>query len=137
MDAEGDTVYSRRVPFDVVALPSVVADSAIDATVTTMESRIPGMGGPYRDLAWVPPMYPPVEDLVVGTDGSIWIRLRPQDQGTSRYLVLRPDGAPHGEATLPGDVRLMTANLREAWGVVVDELDVQSVVKYSVAQGTP
>ncbi|MEX1257154.1 MAG: hypothetical protein WEG36_06005 [Gemmatimonadota bacterium] len=136
LDAEGDTVYSRRVPFDIVELPSVVADSVIDAAVTTMESRISGMGEPYRDLAWVPPMYPPVEDLVVGTDGSIWIRLRPRDEGTSRYLVLRPDGAPHGEATLPGDVRLMTASIREAWGVIVDELDVESVVKYSVAQGT-
>jgi hypothetical protein len=136
LNADGDSVYARRYPFEVVALPASVADSSINAAATAWDSRVAGMGDAYRALAWVPPMYPPVEGLVVGGDGSMWIRLRPNDEATSQYLVLAPNGDSYGQATFEGDVQIMSATQHEAWGVIVDELDVHSIVRYSVEVGS-
>jgi hypothetical protein len=132
-DAVGDTVYARRYPFVAVPIPAAVADSAIRARADQIEEFVPGLGGAYRAGAWVPPVYPPVEGLVSGRDGSVWIRWRTTPERGSHYLVLDPRGDPAGEVFLPGNVQIRVADLAQIWALITDDLDVQSIVRYEVS----
>ncbi len=80
-------------------------------------------------------MYPPIEEFLVGRDGSAWFRLRESDDSGSVYRILDPSGEPYGQVRFPRDVSIEAADLNSAWGVFADELDVQSVVRYTISDG--
>lgn len=136
-DAAGDTVYALRYPIETVGIPSAVADSALDAAADRYNTAIPGRsaGDAFRARAWTPPFYPPVEDFVVGRDGSAWMRIRSPAGSGSVYRVLDPEGEPYGLVTFSEDVDVEVADLSTVWGVVSDEFDVESVVRYAIRGG--
>ena len=51
------------------------------------------------------------------------------------YRILDPSGEPYGEVLFPRDVSIEAADLNSAWGVFADELDVESVVRYTISGG--
>ena len=77
----------------------------------------------------IPATYSPVDDILLGRDGRIWVSLRPDADGNS-WLVLGPDGEPSMRVTVPANTRLEVADDRYVWGLEVDELGVESVVRY-------
>src|SRR5690606_19083312 len=78
VDVWGDTLYVTEAPFTGVGIPRQVADSAIAARATFYRMNA-DLAAAYRQIARVPPVYPPVEGVVVGKDGAVWIKLRPFD----------------------------------------------------------
>jgi hypothetical protein len=133
-DMTGDTVYARSYPIETEPIPRAVADSANEAVIAQFDEMIQGgdAGDAVRELIWTPPFFPPVEDFVVGRDGSAWLGLRGPSDSTSVYRVLDPSGEPYGEVTFPEAVDVAVAELGMVWGVVSDEYDVESVVRYEV-----
>ena len=83
---------------------------------------------------WTPSFYPPVEDFVIGRDGSAWLGLRSLPDSVSVYRVLDPSGEPYGEVRFPDAVDVEVADLHTVWGVVADEYDVESVVRYGISR---
>src|SRR5690606_4074299 len=91
---------------------------------------LPDGGAILSDLKeQIPSTHSPVNDIVIGMDGRIWVSLRP-DHGGTPWLVLDPDGEPEMRVTLPANTRLMVADDRCVWGLEVDELGVESIVRY-------
>jgi hypothetical protein len=132
-DTRGDTVFTVRHPYEAVPLPEALANATIDSVAETW-TRPVGMEQKFRENAWVPPVFPPVDDVALGRDGTTWIRLREDVSGEVSYLVLDSLGALYATAVVPASVRLVAADLDDAWGVMTDELGVQSVVKYQVTE---
>jgi hypothetical protein len=131
--ANGDTVYSVRHSIPGTAIPRAVADSIREGSITAFRARNPTLAGEYRRLIQIPPVYPPVSGIVVGSDGSLWIRQRTTAQGTP-YLVLDPRGAMVGAATAPEGVDIRVVQGNTAWATARDRDDVQSIVRYGVAR---
>ena len=66
---------------------------------------------------------------VGGRDNTLWIRMRDTAEGRP-YRILDPSGELLGTLTLPLNSRIAVADLRQIWVIEIDELDVESVVRY-------
>lgn len=129
VDLKGDTALTRRYAFRAEEIPKEVADSVLELYTRQRESMTGQVWDPPAGAA--PPMYPPFVDLVIGEDGSVWIRHRLRE-GRRRYYVVAPGGEPMGTVSLPGGNRIAAARLERAWVIHADELGVESVVRYGV-----
>lgn len=134
VNEEGAELFKREFPFEGVPIPQHVADSVL--RVRAERARIPEARRAYesdvRDL--VPPVYPPVRELVVGNDHRIWIGLRATEQGRP-WLVLDEGGVPAGIVTMPPNSSVRAANADYVWAVERDEFDVGSVIRYRLDWG--
>lgn len=125
----GDTVFHRRLPFDPESIPRRVADSAISARAAKIRNR--SLAQKYKASVPIPSAYPPALGVLVGRDGTIWIRQRLTADG-SPYLMLAPDGATVGRVVVPPSMRIMVAEASTIWGVESDSDGVESIVRYRI-----
>jgi hypothetical protein len=125
VDLEGDTVFTRRLPFELVRITDQARDSAMGRISNPLIAR-------HVRSQPTPPYYPPLNDLVVGDDASVWLEMWPRADGQP-YVVLDSLGTEVGTALLPPGSRVAVARLDRIWAVEKDVLDVESVVEYQVA----
>ena len=127
VDMEGDTVFTRRYAFEREEIPDEVADRLL---VEYAGERTAATGQTWAG-GEVPRMYPPFQGLLIGEDGSIWIRTRLRDRERP-YYVLAADGEPLGTVNLAEGGGIAAATLDRIWVIDRDSLGVQSVVRYGV-----
>jgi hypothetical protein len=124
-DAGGTTIWNRSLPFEPVVLTRAAVDSVISQRPAQVQTAL-------REQARIPPVYPPVTDLLVGQDGSLWIELIVRDR-MRPYLVLSAEGDVVGTTNLPERSRVAAARLDRLWVTERDDLDVESIVTYQVS----
>jgi hypothetical protein len=130
-DRAADTIFTRQYPLELVPLPEAVRDSVFDRVIAMVEARIPSLVDELRDRAGSASIYPPLQDLIVGRDGTIWVALADRD-GERPYLALDPDGDPLGRVHLRARSRIAEAERDRIWVIEPDALDVESLVRYRV-----
>ena len=84
-----------------------------------------------REGLYVPGTFPPVEGVVVGMDGSVWLE-RTDDGGPLAWLGLGPDGSVLGGCETSQRTRILATTSDRVWGSTTDELDVPYIVRYDV-----
>jgi len=119
--ARGPDVHLMRHPGD-----SARAHTAIMARLReTLPEFQPPVHGETRSVA-----------VHLGADGSIWIARGDAGDDIRRWIVLRPDGTPLGELTLPRPGPVIRWSSHDTvWGVETDDFDVPWLVRYSLGQG--
>lgn len=134
--ADGQIAFQRDYDFQPMPLPRRDALSRIDGFADSFieSGRLPDTGAArrqFRQAFYVPEFWPPVQEVKVGMDGSIWLRreVRPGENGP-RWHVLNSDGRPRGEVHLPPGVRLLQARDPYVWGTVEDDLGVPYLVRH-------
>ena len=88
-----------------------------------------------RAAMYAPPFLPYLEGLLVTTDGSIWLRRTESPRDGESWLVLDPDGKPSAEILTPTDLRVLLVHGDDVWGVEIDSLDVNYIVRYRLDRG--
>lgn len=138
---DGDTVFSAAVPYDPVPLSAERFDSAVAARVERWRSS-PAFAdeGKIRDEMYRPAYLPAVSGVMRAADGAIWLRrfdpVASEDGETMyEWWVLDAEGAPLARALIPADLRVAVIDGDTVWGIEVDELDVQYIVRYGVVKG--
>lgn len=105
-------------------------DSAMAALREQLSERIPT---PLRlDASRVPATKPPLHGLALDDRGRLWVRLTEPAAGTTVYDVFESDGAFAETVLMPFHVdQAIPPVVRgdAVWVVVVDEMDVQYVVR--------
>jgi hypothetical protein len=131
-DTTGASIVDRTFPYEPVAIPGTVLDSAIEATTARRDSTI---RGDLASLMWdaAPSVYAEADWIRIGDDNRIWVRLR-RTPDSSPGLVLSPTGEPEYRVLLPRNVSLAAMNGTHVWVLERDEFDVESVVRYRVGQ---
>lgn len=129
LNERGERHSHREIPFDAEPITSQAADSAIQEHAEDLPDADAREEYEEAVRELLPPAHPPVEDLVVGSDHSIWLRLRPEDDGQIPWLMLDPDGEPQARLMLSEDEALHSAGEGELWLTRVDETDVPSVIR--------
>jgi hypothetical protein len=133
----GDTVFAISVPGARLPIPEATVDSIVEERAHSAQeflSDVPAgrLQEIVRERLYNPGRYPLFEDLVAGSDGSVWLG-RPAPGAAERtWVVVRPDGSIEGEVALPPRLRLMWARLGRVWGMELDWLDVPYIVSYTV-----
>lgn len=132
--ASGDTVFVRSYPIEVIPLPPSVRDSTVEAVVSRYRTIIPEIVDEVTEAARDIAIFPPLQEMVIGRDGTVWIALANRE-GRRPHLVLGPDGTPLGEIALSDRSRIAEAERGRIWVIEKDELDVESLVRYAVDWG--
>lgn len=123
----GDTTFSVRRPYQPIAIPAAVTDSIVARYTRTFDEAV------IRDVLFLPPFYPPVDAVVAGRDGTIWLgREAVAGASTQRWEVFDDAGEPLAGLDLPAGLTVHDAAADAIWGVVTDDLDVPYVVRIPI-----
>jgi hypothetical protein len=135
--ASGAAIFDRAYHYTprVVSAASrdSIRDMLADVFVRTGFVQAQGLARAFaRDSMPLPRFQPPVTDLAVGRDGTIWLGRERVGVRSVEYLVLGPDGRILASVAAPPGLRILQAQREMVWGVESDEFDVQYVVRYRV-----
>lgn len=133
----GDTLLNRRVEYSPIQMTADLLDqtyseivarigssrsSVAETTIRrAVESAIPG-----------PAFLPPVSGMVLGRDGTIWLRREELRRDSVKWDVLDSAGGALGSLRLPASFSVMRAQRDRIWGIEVDSLDVPYVRVYEI-----
>ncbi len=132
----------REFPYRPRPLEERVVDStvrAIEAGLARMSPGIPIGRDSLRRALYRPAYYPPVAEVRLGRDSTLWLRLaaeppRPLAAARVLWLVLDWTGAPLRTVEAPAGLRIYDASGDLLWGVERDADEVPSVVRYRVVR---
>jgi hypothetical protein len=138
IDPSGHVVLDRRFPY----APIRVRDALVDSTVAAMSDnlgssgiRTPSAAALRRELRehlYIPRYLTPITSLVLGRDGTIWLRREETGSKTVWWQVLDPGGQVIASLRLPSDLSVYYADRTQLWAVERDELDVPTLVRFRV-----
>jgi hypothetical protein len=123
----GDTVHSSFITYTPVPIPGPARKEAIDAA-EEFDARIRRGGGSPRERMPVPSFYPAVADVVVGSEGTTYLRLAGRSPAT--WLTVDSLGVVADTIRLPREERVHAAWGDRLWTVRADSFDVPSVALY-------
>ena len=132
IDVAGDTLVRRTVDYEPRRIPRGFFNDDIERL-----TDLPGvvdrraLAGALREFYERRRYFPPVTDLTVGNDETIWLAGVDED-GEREWLVLDASGESIGRFLLPATSRVSYANRTEAWVVEKDALDIPYVVRYDI-----
>jgi hypothetical protein len=124
----GDTLVNRIIPFRMAPMTDAVSDSVRGRCAE--QAPTPARQSECRSQP-VAPYLRPVFRSLLGLDHSIWIELRPDATGR-HWLLLKPNGDPVGQVTLPATFFLRVASTSMLWGTVEDADGIESLVRYRI-----
>ena len=87
-----------------------------------------------RDQVAMPRYFPPVLDMRSGLDGRLWIREFLVDTSGAQWLILDSLGREERRLRVPGSFRLLLPTAGAMYGVLKDELEVETVVKVQISE---
>jgi hypothetical protein len=136
---DGARSLFRTISYQPDPLPSRVVDSAVRALATPRDYEgppLPITADSIRRRLFRPAFYPPVEQVGVGRDGTVWLKIRFGDDrppaGMAEWLMLSPRGFPMARVAIPASFRLLEVDGEKLYGVEGDPADVPSLVRYVV-----
>ena len=133
-DPRVGVMFARDYAFPGTPIPEHVVDSVLESFAS--RARSPELARAYRTEARsrVPPIYPPVDGILLDSEGSVWIELHDGDERND-WLVLDSGGQPVARVNLPAGVHVQVAGVDHVWGIIQDEFDVESIVRYRLLRG--
>lgn len=134
VDAEGDTLFQRRIAYEPRAVPDDYYEDEIDLPVdhpVVVDRR--ELGDALRDFFEQVRYFPPVTRVRVGSEGNTWLAGVEED-GEREWLVLDGAGSVIGRLRFPATSWVGYATPSELWVVERDALDIQYVVRYDIVR---
>lgn len=136
LDPAGDTAWSTALSVGATPLPVGLRDSATNAIRERVaRARGPGMSVRAKRKAldeqlYIPEVLPPIDEVVVDSEGYVWLRLWAIDGAASQssWAVLDSRGSVLRRVTAPGRVSVLDSRHGLVLGVTHDELGVPYVV---------
>jgi hypothetical protein len=127
LSATGDTAWSIAIPYAPVEL----AQSRID---TVKSALLAGLGPIFpRDVIeralYVPRHRAPISEALSGVDRTLWLQWDAHTR-PGVYSVIDANGRHVAEVRTPRGVRLRWVSGDVAWGELLDDNDVPSLVRY-------
>jgi hypothetical protein len=133
--ASGAMVLDVSIPYSPKEIPAATRDSLYSTGLNTSELSFalpPTINEEYVRQLRAFRYDVPVTNLVVGRDGTIWLRRESLGLRNVQWLILDPQGRQIGQITTPAGLTILEAERDQVWGVIKDELEVPYVVRYSV-----
>jgi hypothetical protein len=139
-NANGSLIATRRPPYTPVVIQARLRDSVARALVGSALPKDTAPPGAIADLLEqvrrqmvVPRHEPPITHLLMGNDGSIWIRREDRRAAGAEWLVLDAKGEEVGHVIVPVGLRLGYADLTQVLAVETDADDIPWVIRFRVS----
>ncbi len=136
----GDTIFRREIPYVPEPVDQETVDRVVDADVRQWlaqqrpdgdldQSRLEELA---RGALYVPTYYPPVSFVVMGRDGTIWLRDERPTSAEIGWTVLDSDGRPLARIRLSTIFQMKVADRDAVWGLTSDRAGVSYVIRYDL-----
>jgi hypothetical protein len=98
----GAEVFTRDYPYDPVPIRGDMIERAIDGRSRSAGSDARAMAERVRQALFLPPHQPPVQRVLIGDDGRIWLqREEKSDTVPPEWMILSPSGVEIGFVPMP------------------------------------
>jgi hypothetical protein len=125
IDSHGGGIFERSYEFPAERIP----DGRRDSLIQDRLNRVRGQAARALRSAAIPHHYAVIRELVMGSDGSIWLRLRDESGASrSRWVILNRNGEVVDTAYLPRNARLMAVDTARVLLRETGEYDVHSLL---------
>jgi hypothetical protein len=117
--AKGDTLFSRGLASSRILVPKGYADSVVRSHAKSIERYFPSPGralSAMKRVLRIGPYYPPVLDVVAGSDNQTWLEMPPR-ASFANWLVLDAEGHESFQVRIPVDQVLLAASGDSFWTV--------------------
>ena len=126
VNVSGDTVIDRSYRYAPIATPASLDQRIFEGLSETLQRR-------DRGRIHVPPRYPPVTDLVVAQDGTIWLAREDGPGPTRTWWALDPgSGDVLGSIELPRDHTIVAGRGATVVTRHEDALEVPYVTRWRI-----
>lgn len=135
----GDTLLSRRYYYTPKPIPQRVADSVVSVAANDVAASFPSRSRAVeavRAAMYLPRYQPPVSDMVVGVDGTIWLMREGIGEAQNTWMILDSSGRILAQLRTPRGLSVLQARSNALWGVEYDELGVPYIVRYWIDTGS-
>lgn len=135
----GDTTFIRDLEVTPVPLPDTVVDEWVKERLDRSEEAgvlTRTLEGAIREVLYTPEFVPAVEEVVLGRDGTVWLRRTSvnDDAEQATWIILDEEGNRLADVGLPPSFRLLEVRLPYLYGVHTDQMDVPFVERYEVLE---
>lgn len=136
LGADGSVSFARNYRFTPVLVPPGMEDTIVSTFAQQMPRRgaVPRLEERLREALQVPRFQPPITNVRVAVDGSMWLRREALGADRVRWLVLDLAGDPVGQLLLPRSQQIHHIDGDTVWGVELDALDVPYAVRYRIVR---
>jgi hypothetical protein len=120
IDHSGDTLLRREISQLAVSVPAAYRDSVLASYVPGLMKYSGTESAAKRMLETglnIGRVFAPVSKVVVGADGTLWLRQSPRSNGRVNWAVYRETGEFVGLVELPWSAHLVFAEQGSAWAV--------------------
>jgi hypothetical protein len=137
---DGGTLLERGVCYHPLSMPpedradtiarqaQMLTDGRDDLPLALAEENV-------REALELPRFWPPVDRLVVGTAGEIWLRREVRD-GLVPWEIRNEEGELTGALVLPADEDVLAVDGDVVWTQRFDEWDVPLIVRARLSSGS-
>jgi hypothetical protein len=138
LEPSGRTTFLRNYQYRPLPLSSEAVERAIEQHISGMANarmRTPEAAALRRELRenlYRPRYLPPVNAVVLGRDGTIWLRREDLGRSHAWWHVLDARGQLIGQAWIPANLNVRYADRTQIWAEERDELDVPTFVRLRV-----
>ncbi len=105
----GNKLFTRRFRYTPLRVSSVEADTLLAGYIRFWSNQVPRPVAQRlaRDSLGVPEFHPPIAQIAIGTDGSIWLRRSGLVRRDVEWLVHAPDGRLIATVRTPPNLSIM------------------------------
>lgn len=133
--SDGSERFARSYRYTPVALPQ----DYVDRNINIQRGLMLRLGVSAREVenvarANLPSFQPPVTEVRIAVDGSIWLQRGNRDEEMIWWWVLDSRGNLVGRLHLPALLKIRHIEGDLVWGIDRDELDVNHVVSYRIVR---
>jgi hypothetical protein len=134
LNTNGDTLFSKRYRYKPQPVSRRLADSLIAVAIRRADifTTRSAAERAVRHAIYLPQFHPPVTDLVVGQDGTVWLRREDFGSGRISWNVLDERGRVTATLAVPSNLHIQQAERRRVWAVEHDDVGVPYIVRYRV-----
>ena len=133
LDVWGDTAWSVTQPYEPVPVAPDYYDAWMESrspgSTTTEDPGVANLLAAAKRATSLPDFHAPATEVVMGTDGSVWVARELVVGEPTRWDVFSARAELLAQATGPPGFRLLHASVDALWGQMIDELDTPSLVR--------
>ncbi len=138
LNSKGEKVWDRVLRYNARTLSAAHVNTFIDSVVKASPvvrgvTLVPNRKM-LEDSVIRTAYLPPVSQMIVGIDGTIWLKQNYQTTTSNRYWRLSPTGSFEAIVELPKGFELAAATRYSQWGWRIDEDGLPVVERYKLTQ---
>ncbi len=103
-------------------------------SATRLKRMLSPMSDPVSSLRAVLKYFPAFSVVLLGLDGSVWVRRHLTRGGAHRWDVFGADLRPAGSVFLDASFEVKSVSMAAVYGIELAEFDVPWIVRYDITK---